>query len=83
MQEFEVLIPQPIGEVYCHRIRNGKFCMEHHESEWIKNDGMIVAHCESCGRSVRVIDISVSEFLKDDDLINRLLICEYRIGFPF
>ena len=57
------LIPEPIGEVFCHRHRNGT--MEHHESDWKIGPDAIYSHCNDCGKVAKVVHKTVKEFLED------------------
>lgn len=50
--------------------------MEHHETKWTDTG---LAHCPSCGRMAKAIDIEVDHFLKIESLRNGLIDYEPRV----
>lgn len=56
----EVLVPKPIGDRFCHAVRE-KGCLSHHESPWVNGRSV----CD-CGKSARVVSLSVDEFLNTE-----------------
>ena len=59
---FDVLIPKPIGVVFCHRhLKEGRFC-EHHESNWISTNGTTYSVCDNCGTKALFVNVPVDKF---------------------
>lgn len=63
-----VEIPEPIGEVFCHRYRNGT--VEHHETPWRYG----FASCGICGAAAEVSVKKLNEFINDEVLMDQF--CE-------
>jgi hypothetical protein len=62
---YDLKVPQPIGEKFCHRHFNG--AIEHHESEWQMTGLEYFSECPECGVVALAVNQTVSQFYRETE----------------